>query len=161
VALVFIACLSGLSLSSALAAELRRGAASIVFPVDPERAEVRDETAQGVVTRFAAVAVTSGCDYALFEFNYSRAYVEAVGIESLLASAVEGSVIRHGARVDALARSKMGTHPLIEMDFSIKAHKGSGAARYVRAGATVFEASVLCKPGATADAAFLKSFDVE
>jgi hypothetical protein len=148
------------AVSPAAAIELRRERLIIDFPSPPSMGEAVDRTAMGPINRFAAVAVTPQCDYALFEFRYPRQYVEAMGDGGVLPQAVRESVARYGGQVHSLERGLRGGTPLVDVGFTIRGKKGQGTARYLQVDDTVFEAAVLCTPGAPTDPQFLRSIRI-
>ena len=84
---------------TAFAVELRRDHLIIDFPVPPSSGEVVERHEVGSIRRYGAVAQTDTCDYALFEFQYPRRYIQAIGEEGLLAEAVRESVLNHEGQV--------------------------------------------------------------
>lgn len=146
--------------ATAGAAEFRRGRVAIDFPVPPLMDEATEPTVAGPVQRFVAVAVTPACDYALFEFIYPDAYVQAIGDEALLPFVVSESVPRHGAGVRSLERGSRGEHALVDMTFTTPTRKSEGQSRYLHVDNAVYEATVLCLPGESGDARFLSSLRV-
>jgi hypothetical protein len=133
---------------------VKRGALTVEFPSQPVTSEAVDQTSLGEVERFAAVAVTKACDYALFEYQFSLQIVEAVGEGALLGQAVQEAVVTHGAQVEQLERSKQGGVNMIDVHFLIDAPKSTGRSRFFRIARAVYEVSALCPKGEKPDADF-------
>ncbi|MBT6273546.1 MAG: hypothetical protein HOI95_05365 [Chromatiales bacterium] len=133
---------------------VKRGALTVEFPSQPATSEATDQTKLGEIERFAAVAVTKGCDYALFEHKFSLQIVEALGETALLGQAVQEAVMTHGAQVEQLERTKQGGLDMIDVHFLIDAQKSTGRSRFFRIAHAVYEVSALCSKGEKPDADF-------
>ena len=145
---------------TAFAVELRRDHLIIDFPVPPTSGEVVERHEVGSIRRYGAVAQTDTCDYALFEFQYPRRYIQAIGEEGLLAEAVRESVLNHEGQVHSLKRGSRGGVALDVVGFTRGTVKGHGNARYLQVDDMVYEAVVLCIAGVRADPQFLRSIRI-
>ena len=145
---------------TAFAVELRRDHLIIDFPVPPSSGEVVERHEVGSIRRYGAVAQTDTCDYALFEFQYPRRYIQAIGEEGLLAEAVRESVLNHEGQVHSLERGSRGGVALVDVGFTRGTVKGHGNARYLQVDDMVYEAVVLCIAGVRADPQFLRSIRI-